>query len=266
MRAGHRWPVRRRAGTARPTRFKPPQIQFLSAGDGRENFANQFQIRRRKRLEQRQAVLDLFQQQFFGGQTLLPGQFAKIEPRGILAENPFAEFLQRVEPLRERDEFRVGDGVGGAREQVGEADLRAHRRRQHAQRQVKRARRCLEQIVKCLGHFSAQNNSFHALRQLKSRAAPWQTFRRGSDLIRCRRYCVSKAAASGSTVPMSDEPAQVHKAGRSELSAHIFRARKSAIRHPFTPCRQSSRNRPSPARRTRWRCPRVWARRIGECR
>ena len=75
------------------------------------------------------------------------GEFGEIQRFGSLAENPFAEFLQRVEPLRGRDEFGVGDGVGRASEQVGEADLRAHARGQHVQRQIKRARRRLEQII-----------------------------------------------------------------------------------------------------------------------
>jgi hypothetical protein len=49
---------------------------------------------------------------------------------------------------RERDEFRVGDGVSRAREQIGEADLRTHARGQHAQRQVKRAGRGAKQITR----------------------------------------------------------------------------------------------------------------------
>jgi len=32
--------------------------------------------------------------------------------------------LQRVEPLRQRDDSRVSDSVSRAREQIGEADLR----------------------------------------------------------------------------------------------------------------------------------------------
>jgi len=128
-------------------RREPAQIQLLPARDGRQHFADQIQIRRRKGLEQHQAVLDFFQQRALGGRTLRPGEFAEIQRRGILAENPFAKHLQRVEPLREREDFRVGDGVGRAREQIGEADLRADARRQHAQRQIKRARRDAEQII-----------------------------------------------------------------------------------------------------------------------
>ena len=104
------------------------QIQFLPAGDGVEHVADQFQVGGRKFLQQRQAVLDLFQQQTL--RRAKPAAWPsspKFSGAVDLAQNPFAQLLQRVEPLLQRDDFRVGDGVGRAREQVGEADLRAHR-------------------------------------------------------------------------------------------------------------------------------------------
>ena len=126
---------------------EPAQIQFLSARDGVEDGADQLLVGGRKGLQQREAVLDFFQQQLFGGRTLMLRQPAEIQRRGGRTLNAFAQSFERVEPLFQRDEFGVGDGVGRAREQIGEADLRAHGGRQHAQRQIKRARRRLEQII-----------------------------------------------------------------------------------------------------------------------
>jgi hypothetical protein len=65
--------------------------------------------------------------------------------------------LQGIEPLRGRDDFRVGDGVGRACEQVGEADLRAHARGQHTQRQRKRADFALSRSFNAVGFFRQTN-------------------------------------------------------------------------------------------------------------
>ena len=73
-------------------------------------------------------------------------QFAEIQRRRGQTLDALAQSFERVEPLFNRDEFGVGDGVGGTCEQIGEADLRAHGGGQHAQRQIKRTRGGAEQI------------------------------------------------------------------------------------------------------------------------
>ena len=50
------------------------------------------------------------------------------------AGDSIAEKVEAFEALREIDEFGVGDGVGSAREKVGEADLMADGARENAQR------------------------------------------------------------------------------------------------------------------------------------
>ncbi len=63
------------------------------------------------------------------------------------------KFLQSLEPLRHRNEFRIGNGISGAREQIGEADLRAERAGQHPQRQIKRTGGLFQQVIEAgLGH------------------------------------------------------------------------------------------------------------------
>ena len=80
------------------------------------------------------------------GMALMPRQFTEIQGVLLVAKNPLAQLLQRFQPLRHRHDLRVGNRVRRARQQIRQADLRPHRARQHAQRQVKRARGPLEQV------------------------------------------------------------------------------------------------------------------------
>ncbi len=114
------------------------QVQFLPANDGAQDIADQFQVFGRKRLEQRQRVLGFFQQAVFP-----PG-----EP--CWCASPPSSTGRKVWPKIRSRSWRSASrrcasgtisvsatGVRRAREQVGEADLRAHTRRQYPQRQVK---------------------------------------------------------------------------------------------------------------------------------
>jgi len=94
--------------------------------------ADQLPVGRRRGLEQRDAGFDFFEQDAFGGSTLLSREFAEFERRAVGSQNPFAQGAQALEPLFQRDEPRVGDGVRGAGEQISESNLRTNRTRQHA--------------------------------------------------------------------------------------------------------------------------------------
>src|SRR5208283_2774472 len=87
------------------------QIQYLAAGDDVEHAADPLQVGGRKFQQQRQAVLNLFQQQPLGGRGLLFGEFAEIQRCGGFAQDARTQLLQCVEPLRQRDNFGIGDGV-----------------------------------------------------------------------------------------------------------------------------------------------------------
>jgi hypothetical protein len=60
-------------------------------------------------------------------------------------------------------ECRVGDGVAGAREQVGEADLRTHACRQHAQRQENECDVALSKSFNAFGIFRQNEQDFQNL-------------------------------------------------------------------------------------------------------
>ena len=79
--------------------------------------------------------------------ALFGGEVVEIQRGAVFAQDALAELLQGLEALVERDDFGVGDGIGGAGEEVGEGDLGADGARQHAQRQVKGAGRGAEQII-----------------------------------------------------------------------------------------------------------------------
>jgi hypothetical protein len=76
------------------------------------------------------------------------GKVIEVQWLLVHAQNAFAQNAQGVETLFNRDESGVGDGIGGACEQVGHADLAAHRAGQDSQRRVERARDLPEQIGK----------------------------------------------------------------------------------------------------------------------
>jgi hypothetical protein len=124
---------------------KPFQIHFLTAGNGFQNGANELGVFGGQIAQCGDSGLDLFQQRAFGGQALVADEIAEIQRLGDSTEDPLAQGVERLESLRHRDNFSIRDGVGGASEQISQADLRAHGRGQHAQRQVKRARILKEQ-------------------------------------------------------------------------------------------------------------------------
>ena len=125
---------------------KSAQVLFLPAGDRLEDLLDELQVGRREPLQQTQARFTLFQQQPLGRRTLLHCQRAKLQLGVVLAPDSPAEGVQRIQPLLERDERRVRDRVAGAREQIGQADLRTDASRQHPQCQVERARDVLQHI------------------------------------------------------------------------------------------------------------------------
>jgi hypothetical protein len=58
-----------------------------------------------------------------------------------------SELIQKIEPTRPIDQIRVSDRIGGAREQIPEADLIAHICGHDHQRRVKETGDLLEQIA-----------------------------------------------------------------------------------------------------------------------
>jgi len=101
----------------------------------------------------------------------------------------------------------------GARARYARPICAAHRRWQHAERQIKRARRRLEAIVKCFGH-SPQIIIFPPASPAKVGLVALANPLSGRNLIQCRRYCASKAIASGFTVrTRRTAHVHVHKAG-----------------------------------------------------
>ena len=127
-----------------PFGVEPAQVEFLAAGDGREDFADAPPVFGRKRGENREGVFDPFEQDPFarggGAVFLTPRKPAQVQRVGPLPLDAAAQMIEHGEALGGRHEPGVGQGVGGAGEQIGEADGRAHRTRQHAQGQVKRPR------------------------------------------------------------------------------------------------------------------------------
>jgi hypothetical protein len=115
------------------------QIQFLAARDDIEDLANELFVEFGLALQEREAGFAFFEQDAFGGQALLLGELAEIKRRGARAKNTFAERLQHFQPLLDADNFRVGNRVRGAREQIGEADLWANRFGEDVECEIKRA-------------------------------------------------------------------------------------------------------------------------------
>ena len=123
------------------------QVQLLAAGDDGQHIANALPVFGRKLFDQRHGFLGALQQTPFGGRVLVLRQRAEIQGRGRgVGQNPLAQRPQRLQPFGGRNDLRVRDGVGRARQQIGEADLWTDRAGQHAQSLVKRARDLFEQF------------------------------------------------------------------------------------------------------------------------
>ena len=123
------------------------QVQFLPAGDRIEHLAHKPRISGRQPAQQRQARLAFLQQHALSARRLPPRQGAKIQRRVPPPLNPLAQGLQSLQPLLRRHQLGVGDGVRRAREQIGQPNGRTHLPRQHAQRQIERARNLLQQTA-----------------------------------------------------------------------------------------------------------------------
>jgi hypothetical protein len=137
------------------------QIQFLSADDGREDIANLFLVVGGKFLEGVEAIADFFQEKFFGFGALFPGEVGEVQGRGIFGQDAVTELLQRVEALGERDDIGIGDGIGSAGEEIGEADLGTDGAGERAQRQIERAGGSTEQLILRCGRRGHVRNCLH---------------------------------------------------------------------------------------------------------
>jgi len=173
------------SGSGLGERGEPLEVQFLTAGDGAEDVADAFLVFRGKLTQCIQAVVDFFEEEFFGGGALLSGEVVEIQRSAIFAQDAFAELLQGNETLVQRDDLGIGNGIGGAGEEVGERDLGADGTGQHAQRQVKGTGRSAEQIfLRC----SKRGHGLNGLRRVagrredkkaESRKQKWKAENRG---------------------------------------------------------------------------------------
>src|SRR5262245_46038109 len=130
----------RGAGLAETT-----QVQLLPAGDDGKYVADAPLVVGTELCKFRQQLFNALQQGSFCRPTLVLDQFAEMD-RGLrVAQNLRAQVLQRAKSSLDRNNFGISDRVAGAREQIGQPDLRPNWVRQHAQREVERARHVLEE-------------------------------------------------------------------------------------------------------------------------